>query len=117
MVLTLWMQLDKFPIQFHPLACLHHHDETHEVLEMLTKLTTQLKYVFRELNSGRDGGSHSPRALQKELADFFYMIQPRGIATCLGLRKTPSSIDEELPPIMNQLILQFNRMYTVLTEE
>ena len=37
--------------------------------------------------------------------------------TCLGCRRTNSSIDEQLPPEKNQLILQFNRLYTVLTEE
>lgn len=61
---------------------------------MLSKLTTQLKYVFRELSSEQ----RSPRALQKELVDFFYMIQPRGILTCLGVRKTASTVEEALPP-------------------
>lgn len=83
---------------------------------MLTKLTTQLKYVFRELGRlERDAGS--PRLLQKELVDFFVALQPRGILTCLGIRHTNSSIDEELPPEKNQMILQFNRHYTMLTEE
>lgn len=83
---------------------------------MLTKLTTQLKYVFRELaRVEKDGGS--PRMLQKELVDFFVALQPRGILTCLGVRHTNSSTDEELPPEKNQLILQFNRLYTLLSEE
>jgi hypothetical protein len=33
------------------------------------------------------------------------------------VRRTSSSVDEELPPEKNQLILQFNRLYTVLTDE
>ena len=48
-VLTLWNKLDRFPVLFQPLVCLAKHDETEEVCEMLSKLTPQLKYVFREL--------------------------------------------------------------------
>ena len=61
--------------------------------------------------------SESPRSLHKELTDFLAALQPRGILTCLGIRRTSSSIDEELPPEKNQLILQFNRLYTVLTDD
>lgn len=50
-VLTLWNKLDRFPVLFQPLTCLAHHDETEEVVEMLSKLTPQLKYVFQELEN------------------------------------------------------------------
>ena len=137
-VFTLWNKLDRFPVLFQPLACLAQHDETEIVVEMLTKLTPQLKYVFRELeqienNCGPNASSpdpssstsrpttndenHSPRALLKELTDFLVALQPRGILTCLGVRRTNSSTDEQLPPDKNQIILQFNRLYTVLTDE
>ena len=53
----------------------------------------------------------------QELTDFLIALQPRGILTCLGVRRTSSSVDEELPPEKNQLILQFNRLYTLLTDE
>lgn len=111
-MLTLWNKLERFPVLFQPLACLAIHDETEEVCEMLSKLTPQLKYVFRELERcksedaiGPDAQSRSPRNLLKELTDFMVALQPRGILTCLGVRKTNSSIDEELPPEKNQLIL------------
>ena len=110
-VLTLWNKLDRFPVLFQPLACLSHHDETEEVVEMLGKLTPQLKYVFRELENCDDElDSNNPQSaavllLQKELRDFFVAMQPRGILTLLGVRRTNSSIDEELPPEKNQLIL------------
>ena len=92
---------------------------------MLSKMTTQIKYVFRELERCNDSEmpsipgecEGSPRSLQKELTDFFVALQPRGLLTCLGVRRTNSSIDEELPPEKNQLILQFNRLYTLLTDE
>ena len=106
MVLTLWNKLDRFPVLFQPLACLAHHDETDEVCEMLSKLTPQLKYVFRELEYYKQSeGSGSPRQLTKELTDFFVVLQPRGILTMLGCRRTSSSIDEVLPPEKNQMIL------------
>ena len=54
--------------------------------------------------------------LKGELTDFFVNIQARGILTCLGVRKTESSVDHELPPDRPQIILQFNRLYTLLTE-
>ena len=109
---------------------------------MLSKLTPQLKYVFIELVNcelHRNGNtntscvagkgdasasldeqallSESLGRLRKELTDFFVALQPRGILTCLGVRRTSSSVDEELPPEKNQLILQFNRLHTVLTDE
>ena len=98
---------------------------------MLSKLTPQLKYVFQELANctseesqlGCSGGGldeiqcPSRISLKRELTDFFVALQPRGILTCLGVRRTNSSIDEELPPEKNQLILQFNRLHTVLTDE
>ena len=125
MVLTLWNKLDRFPVLFQPLACLAQHDETEEVVEMLSKLTPQLKYVFHELAKCEDehnaGGLYDNNtlmklSLKKEVTDFLVALQPRGILTCLGVRRTNSSIDEELPPEKNQLILQFNRLHTVLTE-
>ena len=95
---------------------------------MLSKLTPQLKYVFRELeridekvrhDTGAQGATlqDSPRSFMQELTDFLIALQPRGILTCLGVRRTNSSVDEELPPEKNQLILQFNRLYTLLTDE
>ena len=122
----MWNKLDRFPVLFQPLTCLAHHDETEEVVEMLSKLTPQLKYVFHELenctNQEQFGSldelqSPSRICLKRELTDFFVALQPRGILTCLGVRRTNSSIDEELPPEKNQLILQFNRLHTVLTDE
>ena len=71
---------------------------------MMSKLTVQLKYVFKELE-GVNVAEASPRALQKELADFFVALQPRGVLTCLGVRKTLSSVDSELPPEKDQLLL------------
>ena len=81
-VFNLWNRLDRFPVLYQPLACLAQHDETEEVVEMLSKLTPQLKYVFRELErcEGEELDS-SPRSLQKELVDFFVALQPRGILT------------------------------------
>ena len=64
---------------------------------MLCKLTPQLQYIFKELERMKEDNS-SPRMLQKELADFFISIGVRGILTCLGIRKTNSSVDLELPP-------------------
>ena len=126
-VLCLWNKLERFPVLFQPLACLAQHDETEIVVEMLTKLTPQVKYVFRELercshSSGSPDPSNnlegcSPRSLLKELTELIVALQPRGILTCLGVRRTNSSVDEQLPPEKNQLILQFNRLYTVLTDE
>mmetsp|Transcript_41573 Transcript_41573/g.54745 ORF Transcript_41573/g.54745 Transcript_41573/m.54745 type:complete len:80 (+) Transcript_41573:451-690(+) len=79
---------------------------------MLSKLTPQLKYVFRELErldgddrEGAGGGSaplqDSPRSFMQELTDFMVALQPRGILTCLGVRHTNSSVDTELPPEKN----------------
>ena len=55
--------------------------------------------------------------LQKELADFFISINVRGILTCLGIRRTNSSVDQELPPERQQLMVAFNRLYTLLSED
>ena len=82
---------------------------------MLSKLTPQLKYIFKELKRTEEENA-SPRMLQKELTDFLVTIGTRGILTCLGVRKTSSSVDYELLPDRQQLILQFNRLYTLLTE-
>lgn len=69
---------------------------------MLSKLTPQLKYVFTELDShSLLNNEDSTMRLRKELTDFFVALQPRGILTCLGVRRTSSSIDEELPPEKN----------------
>ena len=69
---------------------------------MLSKLTPQLKYVFTELDSDSLlNNEDSTMRLRKELTDFFVALQPRGILTCLGVRRTSSSIDEELPPEKN----------------
>ena len=120
-VLTLWNKLERFPVLFQPLACLAQHDETEEVVEQLSKLTPQLKYVFRELDIYNEqelqGVLSSPRQLIKELTDFFVHLQPRGVLTCLGVRRTNASVDEQLLPDRNQLILQFNRCHTILTED
>ena len=51
------------------------------------------------------GAADSPRGFMQELTDFMLALQPRGILTCLGVRQTSSSVDEELPPEKNQLIL------------
>ena len=109
--------MDRFPVLFQPLACLAQHDTTEEVCEMLTKLTTQLQYVFRELEIAEDDLNMSPNLLIKELTDFFFALQPRGILTCLGVRRTNSSTDDELLPEKIHLINQFNRLYTTLTED
>ena len=47
----------------------------------------------------------------QELTDFLIALQPRGILTCLGARRTNSSVDEELPPEKNQLILQLSLIH------
>ena len=83
---------------------------------MLCKLTPQLQYIFKELERMKEDNS-SPRMLQKELADFFISIGVRGILTCLGIRKTNSSVDLELPPERQQLMVAFNRLYTLLSED
>ena len=114
--MVLWYKLDRFPVLFQPLPCLSHHDLTSEVTEMLSKLTPQLQYIFKELERMKEDGS-SPRMLQKELADFFISIGVRGILTCLGIRKTNSSVDLELPPERQQLMVAFNRLYTLLSED
>ena len=114
--MVLWHKLERFPVQFQPLPCLNHHDLTSEVTEMLCKLTPQLQYIFKELERMKEDNS-SPRMLQKELADFFISIGVRGILTCLGIRKTNSSVDLELPPERQQLMVAFNRLYTLLSED
>jgi hypothetical protein len=98
--MTLWNKLDKFPILFQPLSCLAHHDTTHDVLEFMNKLTPMCKFVFKTLYSKADPGK-----LQKEIEDFLMSMEQRGVLTCLGVRKTSSSVDTCLPPDKHQLLL------------
>jgi hypothetical protein len=86
----LWKQLNKFPIAFKPLEGLSQIDETEKYLEGLNKLTPLVEDVFKELAS-LTNGSRSPRALQKELLDFFVGLEPQGFLVCLGVRKTQGS--------------------------
>jgi hypothetical protein len=44
-------------------------------------------------------------------------LEPRGFLSCLGLRKTVGSSDLALPPERKALLENFNRLYTVLSEE
>jgi hypothetical protein len=71
--------------------------------------------IFKEL-SGLPGGK-SPRALQKELLEFFVALEPSGFLVCLGIRRTVGSQDISLPPERQQLISGFTRLHTILTEE
>lgn len=49
--------------------------------------------------------------------EFFVSLEPRGFLSCLGLRKTIGTSDNNLPPDRKALIENFNRLYTVLPEE
>lgn len=68
--------------------------------------------IFKEINQV----DKSPRALQKELIEFFIALEPAGFLLCLGLRKTVGS-QEILPPDRKSLIDSFTRLFLVLTEE
>ena len=89
-MISIWFQLQKFPIIFHKLDCLERHDETDQITEMLTKLTPQVMDVFDEIQK-KQRGEKSPRSLEREVTDFFGTLGPRGILTCLGIRKTLGS--------------------------
>lgn len=88
------------------------HDDTEKHLETLNKLTPMVLAIFKEVNQV----DKSPRALQKELLEFFIMLEPAGFLICLGLRRTVGS-QEILPPERQQLIDAFTRLYIVVTEE
>ena len=47
--MSIWNQINKFPIFYKPLVCLEKHDETDTVTEMMDKLTTQVHDVIEEV--------------------------------------------------------------------
>ena len=88
------------------------HDETDKAIEGLNKLTPIVIDIFKEVNQPHK----SPRALQKELLEFFISLEPYGFLVCLGMRKTIGT-QPILPPDRNTLLQSFSRLYIVLTEE
>ena len=60
---------------------------------------------------------YSPRALQKELLEFFCGLKPQGFLSCLGIRKTPGSQDGSLPPDKDALMNSFNKLHTPIEDQ
>eukprot|EP00347_Sterkiella_histriomuscorum_P012099 403369900 len=104
--------MNQFPITFKQLNGLENHDDTDKYLETLNKLTPMVLDIFKVLNQA----DLSPRALQRELLEFFLALTPSGFLVCLGLRKTVGS-QELLPPDRKSLVDSFTKPYITLTEE
>ncbi|CDW83132.1 UNKNOWN [Stylonychia lemnae] len=111
-ILSLWKQASQFPISFKKMPGLSETDDTDKFIETLNKLTPMVIDVFKEVNQV----DRSPRALQKELLDFFIALEPAGFLLCLGLRRTAGSQDL-LPPERKSLVDSFTRLYMVQTED
>jgi hypothetical protein len=79
--------MQKFPITFKQLQGLSSHDDTDKYIESMNKLTPMVIDIFKEVNQT----DKSPRALQKELLEFFIALEPAGFLVCLGLRRTIGS--------------------------
>jgi len=79
-------------------------------------MTENVNHVFKELEKCVSE-NRSPRQLQKEFADLLQLMGARGFLTCLGIRKTVSSQDIELPPDKQQMLCSFNRLFTILSPE
>ncbi len=106
----MWKQTEKFPIEFKGMPGFESHDVTTNQIDSLNKLTPLVQSIFKEISClpGK-----SPRALQKELLEFFVALQPSGFFICLGVRKTIGSQVNSLPPERASLLQGFTRLYTV----
>lgn len=85
--MSLWKQADKFPISFKQVPGLQSLDETEIFMNSLDKMTPLINEIFKEVST-MSSTEKSPRALQKELLEFFVGLGPQGFLVCLGVRKT-----------------------------
>eukprot|EP00350_Pseudokeronopsis_sp_OXSARD2_P009364 CAMPEP_0170558030 /NCGR_PEP_ID=MMETSP0211-20121228/32225_1 /TAXON_ID=311385 /ORGANISM="Pseudokeronopsis sp., Strain OXSARD2" /LENGTH=197 /DNA_ID=CAMNT_0010869583 /DNA_START=303 /DNA_END=896 /DNA_ORIENTATION=+ len=98
---------------FKKVECMQSYDETEQLIEeRLNKLTATLMSIFNELNQNK-----SPRALQKELIEFFASLEPKGFLVCLGFRKTIGSQEDFIPPDKNAIKECFNKPHKTYTAE
>lgn len=108
-VLVIWNQDYAFPIKYKKCPGLDL-DETHLELETLSKLTSSVEDVFEQLEYN---DTHN---LFIEIKDLLVAMNPRGLLTWLGIRKTQGSRDV-WPTPLNSLFDNFNRRHTNLTPE
>jgi len=116
-VLEIWKDESCFPIKFTPLEGFK--EETHQIIERMNKLTPDLEEIFVELadcDKSEFNFNESSQNLVKCAKDFLLSIEPRGLLTCLGLRKTTGSQDFAFPQ-KSTLLEAFNRYNTLLDEE
>jgi hypothetical protein len=86
------------------------------MIQNFDKLTSFLSDIFKEL-TGLSENQKSPRALQKDICEFLCLLEPRGLLSCLGIRKTVGSQDSILPVECQILQEMYNRPNKQYTEE